>query len=204
MYKTRYTSLYFDIENIVHSAWTRINERVREGHLDRALLFTSKHITPHIVDTIREMLANDLGDSLSPHAIVPKGRKNLVDTCIDKFSIIFEANEGKKSLEDARQADLLILEIFHSCTGPGWGDIGIILVSGDEAYIDELIRLFKLGYQVTVVSPVWSLSHKFYYELGKRAVIDLDDRWLDEVISRTMRSLPLVGISKPQYRFRTN
>jgi hypothetical protein len=193
MYKTRFTSLYFDIENIVDSAWTRMNERVRKGQMDRALLFTRKQITPHVVDTIQEMLANDLGGSLSSQAIVPKGSKDLVDPCEDKFSNVVEADEGKKSLEDAREVDLLLLEIFDSCTSPGWGDIGIILVSGDAGYIDELIRLFKLGYQVMVVSPKWSLSRKFYYELGKRAVIAVDDRWLDEVIRRTFRGLARAG-----------
>ena len=72
MYKTRFTSLHFDIENIVYSAWSRMYERVREGQMDRSFLFTSKQITPHVVDTIQEMLANDLGGSLRPQAIVPK------------------------------------------------------------------------------------------------------------------------------------
>jgi hypothetical protein len=202
MDKFFFSNVYFDLENIVYSAWNRLNERVLEGRMDWAYRFSAEQIAPHVVDTIKELLHGRGYGHLISTAVVAKSNKHLVEKSGDKFWNVIVVPEPIKNPKGAQVADEEILGILYDIDHTATGDMGVVVVSGDGCYIDELVRLFKLGYIVGAVSTEWSLHGDYVKELGKHSVMALDESWLDEVIRRTRRSLPLVGLYRPSYRRR--
>lgn len=197
MNKFFFSDVYFDLENIVYSAWHRMKQRVYEGRMDSDFCFKPEEIAPHVVLSIEERLNNNYG-ILASEVVVSASNKLLLKYCTDvvrsndywKFTIVPDYGKAAKG---SQVADLKILDMLSSYNELASEEMGIVIVSGDGCYIDDIVRLSKLGYIVGVVAADWALHKDYVKELGGHSVILLREQWLDEIIRRTIRSLPLAS-----------